>query len=194
MRGLGLLRLALAFCLLLAGPAAAQVRVTFYGHEWNAGGDRLYPHAFIRVTGQPQGAAAPIDEVYGFTTLDQLLAPIRSPGAVVGADAAYISRSTPYFWIEISDADYGALHARIDTWSHPPGSYYNLHKHNCIVFAADMARQLGLTVGDITTLKPAVFMGELVQLNAGKIALGAAPPYGPPMQATAEPAVTPLNP
>ena len=62
-----------ALLLLVAFPAAAEVRVTFYSHAWNAGGDGMYPHAFIRVTGRPSWAQAPVDETYGFTTKQQAL-------------------------------------------------------------------------------------------------------------------------
>jgi len=176
-RGLNLLRCLLAACvLLLAGPAAAEVRVTFYSHAWNAQGDGQYPHAFIRVTGQPAWAQAPVDETYGFTTKQQALVFLKARGLVEPADAAYVSRSVPHFWVEISDDEYRTLRERIDTWNRRPGSDYNLYKRNCIVFVADLARQLGLSVGDTTTLKPEVFMADLSRLNAARIALGAAPP------------------
>lgn len=164
------------WALLAAGPASAEVRVTFYGHAWNAEGDGQYPHAFIRVTGQPAFAAAPIDETYGFTTKQQALVFLKARGRIEGADAAYIARSTPYFWLEISDDQYRALRARIDNWTRPPGSDYNLYKRNCIIFVADLAQQLGLSVGDLATLKPEVFLSEMSRLNATRIALGAPPP------------------
>jgi len=173
------------FALLVAFPAAAEVRVTFYSHPWGAGGDGQYPHAFIRVTGQPAWESAPIDETYGFTTHHQTLVLLRAPGLVEGARPDYVARSTPYFWIEISDDQYRALRERIDTWTHPPGSNYNLYHRNCIIFVADLAQQLGLTVGDTKTLDPDVFMTDLKRLNSTRVAEGLAPPLTPAAPAVA---------
>jgi hypothetical protein len=176
MRGLkALSHLFAALALFIAAPAAAEVRVTFYSHAWNAQGDGQYPHAFIRVTGQPDFAAAPIDETYGFTTRQHALVFLKARGHVESAGADYIGRSVPHFWVEISDEQYRALRERIDTWTRPPGSDYNLYRRNCIIFVADLARQLGLSVGDTTTLKPEVFLSEMTRLNETRIALGAAP-------------------
>jgi hypothetical protein len=168
--------------LFVAFPAAAQVRVTFYAHPWSAGGDGQYPHAFIRITGQPAWEMAPVDETYGFTTKQQALVFFKARGFVEGARPDYVARSTPYFWVEISDDDYRALRERIDTWNRPPGSDYNLYHRNCIVFVADLAQQLGLRVGDTKTLDPDIFMADLKRLNATRVAEGLAPamePSGP---------------
>ncbi|MGE5502067.1 MAG: hypothetical protein ACM3W4_09095, partial [Ignavibacteriales bacterium] len=98
-----------AVLLFVAFPAAAEVRVTFYSHPWSAGGDGQYPHAFIRVTGLPAWARDPVDETYGFTTRQQALVFFKARGFVEGARPDYVARSTPYFWIEISDDEYRAL-------------------------------------------------------------------------------------
>lgn len=162
--------------LLVAFPAAAEVRVTFYSHAWDAGGDGMYPHAFIRVTGQPQWATAPIDETYGFTTNQQALVFLKARGHVEPADAGYVSRSVPHFWVEISDDQYRALRERIDTWNRKPGSDYNLNRRNCIHFVADLAQQLGLSIAPTNHLKPEVFLAETTRLNETRVTLGAAPP------------------
>ena len=164
-----------AVLLLVAFPAAAEVRVTFYSHAWNAGGDGMYPHAFIRVTGQPEWAAAPIDETYGFTTRQQALVFLKARGHVESADAGYVGRSTPHFWVEISDEEYRALRERIDVWTRPPGSDYNLHRRNCIHFVADLAQHMGLTIAPTNHLKPEVFLAATAGLNETRVAMGAAP-------------------
>ena len=169
-----------AVLLLVAFPAAAEVRVTFYSHAWNAGGDGMYPHAFIRITGQPQGAETPVDETSGFTTKQQALVFFKARGHVEAADAGYVSRSVPHFWVEITDDQYRALRERIDTWSRPPGSDYNLNRRNCIHFVADLAQHLGLGVGATNHLKPEVFLAETTKLNETRVALGAAPPFEAP--------------
>lgn len=181
-----------AFLLLVAFPASAEVRVTFYSHAWNAGGDGMYPHAFIRITGRPDWEAAPIDETYGFTTNQQALVFLKARGHVEAADAGYVSRSTPQFWIDISDDQYRALRERIDTWNRKPGSDYNLHRRNCIHFAADMAQQLGLSIAATNHLKPEVFLAETAALNGTRVALGAPPP-SQPIQLTGAAAAAPLN-
>ena len=174
-------RALLAAVLLLVGfPAAAEVRVTFYSHPWGAGGDGQYPHAFIRVTGQPAWTEVPIDETYGFTTKQQALVFFKARGFVEGARPDYVARSTPYFWIELSDDQYRALRKRIDTWNRPPGSDYNLYHRNCIIFVADLAQSLGLSVGDTRTLDPDIFMADLKRLNATRVAEGLAPPIEQP--------------
>lgn len=194
MRALKLLRLLLAVgALAFAAPAAAEVRITFYSHAWNAGGDGMYPHAFIRATGQPAWADAPIDETYGFTAGQTPAVFLKARGRVQPADAGYVARSTPHFWIEISDDEYRALRERIDFWTRPPGSDYNLYRRNCIVFVADLAQHLGLSVGDITTLKPEVFLSEMSRLNATRIALGAAPPMEAAVLAGGPAIAAPLN-
>ena len=180
-----------AVLLLVAFPAAAEVRVTFYSHAWNAGGDGMYPHAFIRVTGQPAWAQAPVDETYGFTTKQQALVFLKARGHVESADAGYVARSTPHFWVEISDDEYRALRERIDVWTRPPGSDYNLNRRNCIHFVADLASQLGLAVGATNHLKPEVFLTETAKLNETRVALGAAPPFEAPQLAGA--LAAPLN-
>jgi len=174
--------------LLVAFPAAAKVRVTFYAHPANAQGDRFYQHAFIRVTGQPAGASAPIDENFGFTTNQKALVFLRAHGFVASGTPEYVQRSHPYFWLELSDDQYRALREWIDTWNRPPNSYYNLYHHNCIIFIADLAKTLGLAVGNTDTLDPDAFMAEMKQLNATRVAEGLAPPMdspAPPVLASA---------
>ena len=161
--------------LLVAFPATAEVRVTFYSHPWNAGGDGMYPHAFIRVTGQPAWAQTPIDETYGFTTRQQALVFLKARGHVESADAGYVSRSIPQFWVEISDEAYRSLRERIDVWTRPPGSDYNLHRRNCIHFVADLAQHMGLSIAATNHLKPEIFLAETARLNETRVALGAAP-------------------
>jgi len=178
---------------LLALPAMAQVRITFYSHASNAGGDGMYPHAFIRATGQPHWAPAAIDDTFGFTAGETPLVLIRAPGKVRPSPADYVGRSTPHFWVEISDDQYRALLDRIDTWNRPPGSYYNLYRRNCITLVAELASQLGLVVGNARTLNPEVFLNEMTQLNAGRINLGPPPPLAqvalPAPPAVAQPAL-----
>ena len=56
--------------LFAAFPAAAEVRVSFYSHAWNAQGDGMYPHAFIRVTGRPAFRQARADQLAHFAAAD----------------------------------------------------------------------------------------------------------------------------
>lgn len=173
---------------LLALPAMAQVRVTFYGHPGNAGGDGMYPHAFIRATGQPQWAPGGIDENFGFTAGPTLLIFTTARGWVQTGSADYVERSIPYFWVELTDDQYRALRDHIETWNRPPGSTYNLYRRNCIHFVAELATYLGLAKGNTKTLKPEVFLSETAQLNAGRVNLGAPPPVQQ-VSAPAQPAL-----
>ena len=110
---------------------------------------------------------------------------------VEAADAGYVSRSTPHFWVEISDDEYRALRERIAAWTRPPGSDYNLNRRNCIHFVADLAQHLGLEAAATNHLKPEVFLAETTKLNETRVALGAAPPFEPQLAGALAPA--PLN-
>lgn len=155
-----------------AFDAAAQVRVTFYSKPWDALG---YPHAFVRVTGDPAWADGEIDETYGFTTREQHRVFGKARGHVESASPEYIAASTAHFWVEISDDEWRDLRAFIDGWNTPPGSDYNLNRRNCVVFVAEVGRKLGLLPGAASVLKPQTYLEEMRALNASKVTAGAAP-------------------
>jgi hypothetical protein len=152
--------------------AEAATRVTFYSHDWGSGpnGEVFFPHAFIRLEGNPNGGPA-IDRTYGFTTGTIAQAMGGHPGRIVPTEGDFMAQSQADFWIEISDAQYDLLMDRIAWWQTPEGSTYNIWTRSCIDFVADMATTLGLKPGNARTWKPAVFMKSTYRLNADRLRL-----------------------
>lgn len=164
-----------------AGPAAAEVKVSFYSHGWGVGpnGFTYFPHAFIRIEGAPAGGE-PVDDTFGFTATDPTAAALNLRGYVKPADPRYIGNSQLHFWVIINDDTYRVMMDRIAWWQSPEGWVYNIRSRNCIDFVADMAATLGLEPGGTRTWKPGVFMDDTVRRNAGKLILpGAAPAVQP---------------
>lgn len=159
-----------------AQSAAAEVKVTFYSHGWGVGprGETYFPHAFIRIEGQPADGP-PINETFGFTGTNLSRAMSNRPGVVMSADPRYLGASTAHFWLIITDDQHRALMALITWWKTPEGSTYNLRTRNCIHFTAEVARTLGLEPGTTQTWKPVEFMADTVSRNAGRIAAIAGP-------------------
>lgn len=165
--------LILALVFLAAGwpqLAAATTRLIFYSHGWETGpkGEKLYPHAFIRIQRFPDNGP-PFDMSYGFHTRVLTRAMVGSQGYVRATDNHNYRYSKPNFWLEISDDQYRALSDRIAWWSTPEGSGYNVWSRNCFDFVADMAATVGLKPGNTRTFKPLVFMGETWRLNPGRL-------------------------
>lgn len=146
--------------------AAASTKVTFYSHGWGVGpnGETVYPHAFIRLEGSPNGGPV-IDQTYGFHVRSVVEAMWGRPGVIKPTGGRYLADSQANFWLEISDAQYNALMDRIAWWKTPEGSIYNLRTRTCIDFVADMAAILGLKPGNPRTWDPAKFMGDTYTRN-----------------------------
>lgn len=169
MRRLGVL---LAVCLsvtLAASPAAAAVTATFYAHSGNQirGGWLLFPHAYVTLTGTVETTGEIVDEAVGFTAKfpgPQLLL-FSGPGILERPDALYLSEGRAYLSLEISDATFEAVMARIAHWSSPEGSTYNLRRRNCINFVAEIARTIGLMTAAENTLSPNGFLSGTAALN-----------------------------
>lgn len=153
---------------LVAGPAAAAVTVTFFGHEGAQvrGGWLYFPHAYVRLHGTLDTGET-VERSVGFTARSpgpQLLL-FSGPGLLKEPDAIYVSEGVPYVSVEISDEAFRQLTARIDWWGTPEGSRYNLNKRNCIAFVADVARRLGLRTPSHETLSPNGFLKDMVTMN-----------------------------
>ncbi|MBX9574798.1 MAG: hypothetical protein K2X07_04080 [Caulobacteraceae bacterium] len=171
-RGLGALFAGL--CLwLAAGPVAAAVTVTFYGHEGAQvrGGWLYFPHAYLRLHGTLDTGET-VDRAVGFTARSpgpQLLL-FSGPGILKEPEPAYLAEGVAYLSVEISDEAFHQITARIDWWGTPEGSRYNLNKRNCIAFVADVAQRLGLSTPSHETLSPNGFLKDMVALNpAGSV-------------------------
>lgn len=162
----GWLGLALA---LIAGPALAEVVLTFYAHPGARvrDGYLLFPHAYVQATGSLDDTGESVDWAAGFTARDpgpQLLF-ARGAGVVASPDSRYISEGRPYLRLAVSDAAYRAVRGRADWWGSPEGSVYDLRRRNCISFIADLVRVAGLRSAAEPSMKPGTFLEATAALN-----------------------------
>jgi hypothetical protein len=170
-----LLRPWLAAALLCsATPAAAEVTVSFYSHAWGvSGGDLYFPHAFIVAKGELQDGVSPVDQSFGFTavTVSPALLFSKVRGEVIDSARTYVPISRKHFSIVVSDVQYRSLLQAIADWEAVKGDPYELKKRNCITFVGELARTLGLEVGDDHGTDPAAFLDDLAHRNPGKVRL-----------------------
>lgn len=155
--------------LLMAGPAWAEVTLTFYAHPGARvrDGYLLFPHAFVQATGTLDDTGEAVDWSAGFTARDpgpQLLF-VRGVGVVEYPNPRYVGEGKPYLRLTVSDAAYRAVRARSDWWGGPEGSVYDLWRRNCISFIADLARLAGLWTADEPSMKPGAFLEATAALN-----------------------------
>ncbi|MDO9589202.1 MAG: hypothetical protein Q8R45_01210 [Brevundimonas sp.] len=180
-RRAGWLGLALA---LIAGPAMAEVVLTFYAHPGARvrDGNLLFPHAYVQATGALDDTGEPVDWAAGFTAKNpgpQLLF-ARGDGVVANPDARYVGEGKPYLRLTVSDADYRAVRARADWWASPEGSVYDLRRRNCISFIADLARAAGLRTAAEPSMKPGTFLEATAVLNPRAVWRPDEPEMSPP--------------
>jgi hypothetical protein len=162
--------LALFFALLLLivpTTIRAEVLATFYSHDF---GDH-FPHTFIKLEGTVDKTGEAVDTNYGFTAVNTT--PAILWGSVLGKieikDAKYIEDSNAHFTLKLSDAQYDAVLAHVETWRNKPQKSYNLNKSNCIHFVMEAAELLGLKVNRKSKFfkKPKSFVLEIMELNPG---------------------------
>jgi hypothetical protein len=161
---------ALLFALLLTllpVTARAEVAATFYSHDF---GDH-FPHAFFVLKGTDDRTGEAVDTNYGFTAKNTT--PAILLGSVLGIietkDAKYIADSNAHFTLKLSDEQYDALIAHVESWRNKPQKSYNLNKSNCVHFVMEAAELLGLKVNRQSKFfkKPKSFVLEIMQLNPG---------------------------
>lgn len=162
---------------LAAGPAWAEVTLTFYAHPGARirGGELLFPHAFVHATGVLDDTGEPVDWAAGFTARNpgpQLLF-ARGAGVVLEPDPRYVGEGRPYLSLSVDDAVYQAIRARADWWNGPEGSVYDLRRRNCITFVADLARLAGLQTAGEPSMKPGTFLEATAALNPAAAWTGA---------------------
>src|SRR5690606_12909339 len=141
-----------------AGPAWAEVTLTFYAHPGARirGGDLLFPHAFVHATGTLDDTGEAVDWAAGFTAKNpgpQLLF-ARGAGVVLEPEPRYVGEGRSYLSLVVTDEVYRAVRARADWWNGPDGSVYDLRRRHCITFVADLARLAGLQTAEEPSMKP----------------------------------------
>ena len=153
----------------LAGPGCAAVTIGFYSHDWglSPGGELYFPHAFITARGTLDATGEAVDQSFGFTAPFPTPALLfhRTHGEIIASAGVYLAVSKAQFSLTIPDERYRALLEAIEAWRSVKGDPYDLHTRNCITFVGEMAKVLGLSVGDERTQDPARFLEDVRRRN-----------------------------
>lgn len=164
--------IALLFAALLAFgavPASAAVSITFYSKELGAS----FPHAFVVVEGSLDRGGPRIDEDYGFTA--KTISPAILWGKVAGEvitdhKPAYVKGSDPHFTLTLSDAEYDRAMATVERWRSARQPSYDLDKHNCVHFVAEIAASVGLVADTKRFMKkPRSYLETLTRSNQTRL-------------------------
>lgn len=162
--------LAAALLALTAAPGWAAVSITFYSKELGAS----FPHAFVIVEGTPDRGGPRIEEDYGFTA--KTISPAILWGKVAGEvitdhTVGYVKGSDRHFTVALTDAEYDRVMATIARWRSARQPSYDLDKHNCVHFVADLAAAIGMTADTGKLMKkPRSFLETLVAQNRAWLA------------------------
>ena len=162
-------RLAAFFAALMlafgAAPALAAATITFYSKE--LGSD--FPHAFVILEGTLDRGGERIDEDYGFTakTLSPAILWGKVKGHVISDHGeTYVKGSDKHFTLTLTDAEYDKVMATVTRWRTAEQPSYDLDRHNCVHFVADIAAAIGLKAETRRLVKkPRSFLEALTAAN-----------------------------
>ena len=161
--------LAAAALALAAAPAWAAVSITFYSKELGAS----FPHAFVILEGTLDRGGPRIEEDYGFTA--KTISPAILWGKVAGEvitdhSVSYVKGSDRHFTLTLTDAEYDRAMATIARWRATKQPSYDLDKHNCVHFVAELAASVGLTADTKRFMKkPRSFLEALTGANRARL-------------------------
>ncbi|HEX6376634.1 MAG TPA: hypothetical protein VFZ91_13050 [Allosphingosinicella sp.] len=164
-----LILLAAALLAWTAAPAWAAVSITFYSKELGAS----FPHAFVIVEGSLDRGGPRIEEDYGFTA--KTISPAILWGKVAGEvitdhTVGYVKGSDRHFTVTLSDAEYDRAMATVARWRATRQPSYDLDRHNCVHFVAEIAASIGLTVDTKRFMKkPRSFLEALTAANRTRL-------------------------
>lgn len=150
---------------LTATPGWAAVSITFYSKELGAS----FPHAFVVVEGTLDRGGPRIEEDYGFTA--KTISPAILWGKVAGKvdtehSAGYIRSSDRHFTVTLTDSEYDKAMATVGRWRAAKQPNYDLDKHNCVHFVAELAAAIGMTPDTRKLMKkPRSFLETLTAQN-----------------------------
>jgi hypothetical protein len=156
---------AAALLALTAAPGWAAVSITFYSKELGAS----FPHAFVILEGTLDRGGPRIEEDYGFTA--KTISPAILWGKVAGEvitdhSVGYVKGSDRHFTVTLADAEYDRVMATIARWRSAKQPSYDLDKHNCVHFVADLAAAIGMTPDTERLMKkPRSFLETLTARN-----------------------------
>ncbi|HYI41695.1 MAG TPA: hypothetical protein VE053_15410 [Allosphingosinicella sp.] len=157
--------LAAALLALTAAPGWAAVSITFYSKELGAS----FPHAFVILEGTLDRGGARIEEDYGFTA--KTISPAILWGKVAGKvitdhSVSYVKGSDRHFTITLTDAEYDRAMATIARWRSTKQPSYDLDRHNCVHFVAELAAAIGMKPDTKKLMKkPRSFLETLTAQN-----------------------------
>ena len=157
--------LASALLALTAAPGWAAVSITFYSKELGAS----FPHAFVVLEGTLDRGGPRIEEDYGFTA--KTISPAILWGKVAGKvdtehSAGYIQGSDRHFTVTLTDAEYDRVIATVGRWRAAKQPNYDLDKHNCVHFVAELATAIGMTPDTRKLMKkPRSFLETVTSQN-----------------------------
>jgi hypothetical protein len=161
--------LAAALLALTAAPAWAAVSVTFYSKELGTS----FPHAFVIFEGSLDRGGPRIAEDYGFTA--KTISPAILWGKVAGEvisdhSDGYVRGSDRHFTLTLTDAEYDSAMATVERWRSARQPSYDLEKHNCVHFVAEIATSVGLTADTGRLMKkPRSFLESLTRANQARL-------------------------
>lgn len=161
--------LAAALLALAAAPAWAAVSITFYSKELGAS----FPHAFVIVEGNLDRGGPRIEEDYGFTA--KAISPAILWGKVSGEvitdhTISYVKGSDRHFTVSLSDSEYDRAMATVARWRSARQPSYDLDKHNCVHFVAEIAASVGLAADTSRLMKkPRSFLEALTESNRARL-------------------------
>ncbi len=94
------------------------------------------------------------------------------PGKVdTDHSAGYIKGSDPHFTVALSDSEYDAVMATVERWRAAKQPNYDLDKHNCVHFVAELAAAIGMTPDTKRLMKkPRSFLETLTAQNRAWLA------------------------
>lgn len=161
--------LSAALLAIAAMPASAAVSITFYSKELGAS----FPHAFVVVEGNLDRGGPRIEEDYGFTA--KTISPAILWGKVSGEvitdhSPSYVRGSDRHFTVTLSDAEYDRAMATVARWRAAKQPSYDLDKHNCVHFVAEIATSIGLAADTGRLMKkPRSFLEALTAANRARL-------------------------
>ncbi len=161
--------LAAALLALGAAPGWAAVSITFYSKELSSS----FPHAFVILEGTLDRGGPRIEEDYGFTA--KTISPAILWGKVAGKvdtehSAGYIKGSDRHFTVTLTDAEYDRVIGTVERWRAAKQPNYDLDRHNCVHFVAELAASIGLAADTSRFMKkPRSYLEALTQANRERL-------------------------
>jgi hypothetical protein len=160
---------AAALLALTSAPAWAAVSITFYSKELGAS----FPHAFVIVEGTLDRGGARIAEDYGFTA--KAISPAILWGKVAGEvitdhSPGYVKGSDRHFTLVLTDSEYDRAMATVARWRSAKQPSYDLDRHNCVHFVAEIAASIGLAADTRRLMKkPRSYLETLTEANRARL-------------------------